>query len=287
MRHARHRPRTRSTAACHLQVECPLLFRIPARHRVRDRLRHKVRERNACHPAATGIVRRHGLTAVEKLRIRNLTRAARGTDEKPGSQGKAEAGPNREIAAQNWSLLRSQLEYKAAWAGREMVEVIPQYRSLESHRCSARNDPGGANTCRCGPGGSVAAREVNAAINIPAAGVLGAGASLKAVGPCVDPEPCARVAGFGTCAYEPQTELMASLALPWLSLHWFTVSAHGRCCQAPAHQSHRRHLVEPGRQERTRPGSAQAGRRQHPTVVPPVPSSSLPPVVMGPGPVVG
>ena len=150
--------------------------------------------------ATAGIVRRHGLTAVEKLKIRNLTRSAGRTAEKPGSQGKAEAGPNREIAAQNWSLLQSQLKYKAAWAGREMAEVKPQYRSLDSHRCRARNDPGGANTCRCGPGGSVAAREVNAAINIPAAAVPGAGASSKAVGSCVDPEPRARVAGLGTSA---------------------------------------------------------------------------------------
>ncbi|MDE0124968.1 MAG: hypothetical protein OXN97_10370 [Bryobacterales bacterium] len=79
-------------------------------------MQRNVRDGNASHPAATWIVGGHGLTVVEKLKIRKLTRSAGRIAEKPGSQGKADPGPNWEIAAQNWSLLRSQLEHKAAWA---------------------------------------------------------------------------------------------------------------------------------------------------------------------------
>ena len=68
-----------------------------------------VRERNACHRATTEIIRQHGLIAVEKLRTKDMTRSAKGTAAEPGSQVKAKAGLNREVLAQNWSLLRSQL----------------------------------------------------------------------------------------------------------------------------------------------------------------------------------
>ena len=43
-----------------------------------------------------------------------MTRTARRTAEKPGKKVETKAGMNREIAAPNRSLLRSQLEYKAA-----------------------------------------------------------------------------------------------------------------------------------------------------------------------------
>ena len=92
------------------------------------------------------------------------------------------------------SLLRSQLRYKAAWAGREYVEVDPKHTSQDCSRCGARNDPGRSETYRCRACGLVADRDVNAATNILAAGVIAAGASTWVVRPCVAPEPYARVA---------------------------------------------------------------------------------------------
>ncbi|MDE0104560.1 MAG: transposase [Bryobacterales bacterium] len=151
--------------------------------------RESVRERNACHRATTGIIRKHGLVAVERLRVANMTRSARGTKEEPGKNVAQKAGLNREILSQNWSLLRNQLQYKAAWAGREYVEVDPKFTSRDCHRCGARNDPGQSETYECRACGLVTDRDVNAAINVLAAGVLAAGASTWAAGPCVAPEP--------------------------------------------------------------------------------------------------
>ena len=156
--------------------------------------RQFVGERNACHRATTEIVRKHGLIAVEKLRIRNMTRSAGGTAEEPGSQVRAKAGLNREVLTQNWSLLRSQLRYKAEWAGREYVEVDPRYTSQQCSRCRFRNDPGRSETYHCRSCGLVADRDVNAAMNILAAGVIAAGAGTWAAGPCVAPEPYANAA---------------------------------------------------------------------------------------------
>ena len=148
-----------------------------------------VRERNACHRITSEIVRKHGLIAIEKLRIANLTRSGKGTAEKPGSQVRSKAGLNREALSQNWSLLRSQLAYKAEWAGREYVEVDPRYSSQQCTRGGARNHPGQSETYRCQSCHLIADRDVNAAINILAAGVLAAGASTWAVGSCVASEP--------------------------------------------------------------------------------------------------
>lgn len=74
-----------------------------------------VREWNACHRATTEIIRKHGLIAFERLKIRNMTWSGKGTAEEPGSNVKAKAGLNWEVLAQNWSLLQNQLKYKAEW----------------------------------------------------------------------------------------------------------------------------------------------------------------------------
>jgi len=155
----------------------------------RCRRREFVRQRNAIHRATTRIIRDNGLVAVERLKVVNMTRSAKGTQGEPGRQVARKAGLNRGILSQNWSLLRSQLKYKAEWAGREYVEVDPKHTSQDCHRCGCRNNPGRSETYRCRVCGLVEDRDVNAAINILAAGVLAAGASTWADRSCVAPEP--------------------------------------------------------------------------------------------------
>ena len=81
----------------------------------------------------TDLVRRFGLIAVEDLAIRNMTRSAAGTIENPGTGVAQKRGLNRSITEQTWGLIRSQLAYKAEWAGRELVVVDPKFTS---QRCS-------------------------------------------------------------------------------------------------------------------------------------------------------
>jgi len=123
-----------------------------------------------------------------------MTRSAKDTAKESGSQVKAKAGLNREILTRNWSLLRSQLRHKAAWAGRDYVEVDPRYTSQQCSRCRIRNHPGRSETYLCRCCGLVADRDVNTAINILGAGVTAAGARTWAAGPCVAPEPYANAA---------------------------------------------------------------------------------------------
>ncbi len=141
------------------------------------RFREGVRNRNACHRQTTEIIRKNGLIAVEKLDIKGMT-----------TKGLKRKGLNREMLSQQWGLLRNQLQYKAEWAGREFVEVNPQYTSQDCHRCGARNRPGRSETYRCSAYDLRMDRDHNAALNILRAGVLALGAETWASGPSVAPE---------------------------------------------------------------------------------------------------
>ena len=67
-----------------------------------------------------------------------MTRSARGTSDKPGRNVRAKAGLNRTILAQSWGRIRNQLAYKAAWAGRQVVEVDPRFTSQDCSDCRER-----------------------------------------------------------------------------------------------------------------------------------------------------
>ena len=163
-------------------------FRKRARSLAREQHRNKVRNRNECHRITTEIVRKHGLIAVEALTIPNMTRSAAGTIEEPGRNVAAKRGLNRSINEQTWGLIRNQLAYKAAWAGREYVEVDPQYTSQTCSVCGvvdADSRPLQAEF-RCVACGHRANADTNAARNILRAGL----AEAKSAGGRLDAPDC-------------------------------------------------------------------------------------------------
>lgn len=89
------------------------------------------RRKDWCEKTSTMLARTYDLVRFEKLNIKNMTRSAKETVEKPGKKVRQKAGLNRAILAQGWGLLRRRTEHKAP--GR--VEDVPApYTSL---RCSA------------------------------------------------------------------------------------------------------------------------------------------------------
>lgn len=78
----------------------------------------------------TDLARRFDVIRVEDLKIRNMTRSARGTVAEPGRNVRQKAGLNREILASGWGVLVHRLEQKAP--GR--VEKIKPH--FTSQRCS-------------------------------------------------------------------------------------------------------------------------------------------------------
>jgi putative transposase len=80
---------------------------------------------------STDMARRFDVICVEGLRVRDMTRSAKGTIASPGRNVRQKAGLNREILASGWGILVRRLEEKAP--GR-VEKISPAYTSL---RCSA------------------------------------------------------------------------------------------------------------------------------------------------------
>ncbi|MGW2044456.1 RNA-guided endonuclease InsQ/TnpB family protein [Streptomyces sp. NPDC001858] len=89
------------------------------------------RRKDWCEKTSTMLARAYDVIRFEKLDIRNMTRSAKGTVERPGRGVRQKTGLNRAVLAQGWGLLRQRTGHKAP--GR--VEDVPApYTSL---RCSA------------------------------------------------------------------------------------------------------------------------------------------------------
>lgn len=137
------------------------------------------RRRQAAHRITTDIVRRFDFIAVEDLGIQKMTRA-----------GKGKHGLNREILAQGWGQIVGQLHYKAAWAGRQLVEVNPSYTSQTCSRCGV-TDGGQRDGKRyaCAACGLRIDADENAAINILRLGLsqAGVGDTTGRTAGCIQP----------------------------------------------------------------------------------------------------
>jgi putative transposase len=116
------------------------------------------RRRDLLHKLSTRIIRENQTVVIEDLSVRNMVR---------------NHSLARAISDAAWSQLRRQLEYKAAWYGRTVVAVDRFYPSSKTCSTCGRITPSlpldvRSWTCPCG---AVHDRDVNAAINILAAGL--------------------------------------------------------------------------------------------------------------------
>jgi putative transposase len=133
----------------------------------RLRARETDRRKDWAEKTSTDIARQFDVIRVEDLKIKKMTRSAKGTREHPGRYVRQKAGLNREILRSGWGLLVHRLEHKAA--GR--VEYINP--AFTSQRCSACRevDPKSRESqavFRCTACGFACNADVNAARNIAA-----------------------------------------------------------------------------------------------------------------------
>ncbi|MFC4504937.1 MULTISPECIES: RNA-guided endonuclease InsQ/TnpB family protein [Streptomyces] len=125
------------------------------------------RRKDWCEKTSTLLAKSYDLIRFEKLNIRNMTRSAKGSVERPGRNVAQKAGLNRGILAQGWGLLRQRTGHKAP--GR--VEDIPApYTSL---RCSAcgwidKNSRKSQAEFVCSSCGFTCNADTNAASNVAA-----------------------------------------------------------------------------------------------------------------------
>ena len=137
----------------------PLNAKDPARvAAVRRLARAKEREANArrdwLHKVSRTIVQRFDRIVLESLRLRSMTRSAKGTFEEPGVGVRAKAGLNRALFDAGFGMLATLIREKAANAGRTVIEVDARYSSQTCAACGhvcKESREGPAFACvRCG-----------------------------------------------------------------------------------------------------------------------------------------
>jgi putative transposase len=141
--------------------------------------------RDWLHKTTTDLVRYYDVIVIEDLNVAGMTRSAKGTAVRPGKNVRAKAGLNRSILNHAFGQFRQLLEYKANWYDKQVIVVDRYYPS--SRTCSAC---GQINTQLqlkdrawvCGTCQTVHDRDLNAATNICAAGLV-----VKACGDHVRP----------------------------------------------------------------------------------------------------
>lgn len=160
------------------------------------------------HKLSSALVKSHPVIAIEDLKVAAMSASARGTSDAPGKNVRAKAGLNRSIMDASWSEFRRQLEYKAAWAGGEVIAVSAAYTS---QRCSCCGFVDSNNRKRqdrfvCVACGHAAQADVNAAKNILAAGHAVWSERTKACGEDVRRAPVARPKYAASTKQEPTEE---------------------------------------------------------------------------------
>jgi putative transposase len=135
----------------------------------------KLRARQACrrqdfiHKLTTDLAKNHGWVAVEQLRVKGMTKSAKGTREEPGRNVKAKAGLNRAILDNAPYERQRQLAYKAPRFGSELRLVQPAFTSQTCSACGLRDPesrPGCGRMFACTTCGHVEHADLNAARNI-------------------------------------------------------------------------------------------------------------------------
>jgi putative transposase len=131
------------------------------------RAREVDRRKDWAEKLSTDLARRFDVIRIEDLKVRAMTRSARGSIQQPGRKVRQKAGLNREIMASGWGRLARRLEDKAA--GR-VKKIRPHFTS---QRCSACGhvDPKSRESqarFRCTACSFACNADINAAINIAA-----------------------------------------------------------------------------------------------------------------------
>jgi len=148
----------------------------------RARVRNADSLRDWAHKTSTGIARSYDVIRVEDLRIRNMTRSARGTIQEPGRNVAAKAALNRSVLQQGWGQFARCLEYKAP---DRVQKINPAYTSQRCSECGhvdadSRKSQALFACTACGYCGNA---DVNAARNIAAGHAVKARGGDRTVGP--------------------------------------------------------------------------------------------------------
>lgn len=133
------------------------------------------------HKASTDLSKNHAMIAVEALKVKSMSKSAKGDVDTPGKNVAAKSGLNKSILDQGWNAFKRQLQYKLNWSGGILVEVNPKNTSLRCSSCDlvSKENRLSQEKFQCKKCNHTENADTNAARNILAAGhaVLACGAS--------------------------------------------------------------------------------------------------------------
>jgi transposase len=121
----------------------------------------------------------------KNLKLRNMTKSAKGTADAPGKNVKQKSGLNREILNSGLYEIRRQLEYKTQRHKGMLLAVDPKFTSQMCSECGhvAKENRKSQAVFICSKCGFSANADVNAAINIKQRGILELSAETLKAGP--------------------------------------------------------------------------------------------------------
>ena len=105
---------------------------------------------------------------VEDLKIKNMSKQAKGSIENPNMRASAKAGLNRSILQQSWGKFFELLDYKLKRNGGKLIKVDPKYTSQRCSDCGhiSKESRKSQAEFKCVKCGSTFNADYNASINI-------------------------------------------------------------------------------------------------------------------------
>ena len=133
------------------------------------------------HKLSLQYAENQGIVVVEDLKIKNMTKATKGTVETPAKNASAKRGLNRSITQQSWGLFFELLEYKVVARGGKFIKVDPRHTSQTCNVCGHVSKENRLTQAKfvCTACGHSDNADINASKNIRDRGIHGSNASLK------------------------------------------------------------------------------------------------------------
>ena len=135
--------------------------------------KQKNARKSVAHHHSRALANRAETLVREDLKIRNMTKSAKGTVENPGKNVKAKAGLNRVIQNAGWGRFNQYCDYKF----RNVVEVDARYTSQRCSVCGHTSKDNRKTQCKfkCVACGHADHADLNASANILASGIGASG----------------------------------------------------------------------------------------------------------------
>ncbi|MDR1795680.1 MAG: transposase, partial [Erysipelotrichaceae bacterium] len=125
------------------------------------------------HKLTSTLCKSHDCVFSEELKIKDMTKSAKGTLDNPGTNVKQKSRLNKSILEQSWGEFDQQMDYKMAEKGGMYIKVSAAYTSQTCPLCGAVDKENRKTQAKffCVHCGHSDDADVNAAVNIKKRGL--------------------------------------------------------------------------------------------------------------------